>query len=504
MSVLYRKYRPQTFNEVVGQEHVKKILSQEIKRGEVGHAFLFMGPRGIGKTTLARILAKALNCLNRKEGEFEPCNECNNCRAVNENRDLDIIEIDAASHTGVDNVRENIISVSRIAAAPNKHKVFIIDEIHMLSPSAFNALLKTLEEPPKNVVFILATTEIHKVPQTIISRCQRFDFKKIDFNDIVARLNRIIDNEKVKVDKEVLESIAYNSEGCLRDAESLLTQILSLDENEITKDKAELVLPSSDINLIFSLVEYLFTKNSKEAIKIINESVNSGIDLSRLTQNLIELYRKILLIKINPELNEFTKEFDEKNKEKIFSLVQKLEEDKIFKTIDVLNKRLSEIKSSKIPQLPMELAVVEICLLSGGVMLVEDEIKKEGLSAGEAKSRIEPGKQVKIQDIQFIWSRIIEDARKHNNSLSSFLQSSQLRNFNGTILTLASKHEFNQKKLNEVKNKGIVESLLRENLGIAITINPTLDKDISNVPTVEANGEILDSLNEVFGDELEK
>jgi DNA polymerase III subunit gamma/tau len=500
MSVLYRKYRPQTFSDVVGQEHVKKILSQEIKRGEVSHAFLFMGPRGIGKTTLARILAKALNCLNRKEGEFEPCNECNNCRAVNENRDLDIIEIDAASHTGVDNVRENIISVSRIAAAPKKHKVFIIDEIHMLSASAFNALLKTLEEPPKNVVFILATTEIHKVPQTIISRCQRFDFKKIDFNDIVARLNRIIDSEKVKVDKEVLESIAYNSEGCLRDAESLLTQILSLDEKEITKDKAELVLPSSDINLIFSLVEYLFAKNSKEAIKIINESVNSGIDLSRLTQNLIELYRKILLIKINPELNEFTKEFDEKNKEKIFNLVQKLEEDKIFKTIDVLNKRLGEIKSSKIPQLPMELAVVEICLLSGGVILAEDEVPEKGAE----QKKVEPGKDVKIQDIQFIWSRIIQDARKHNNSLSSFLQSSQLRGFDGVILTLASKHEFNQRKLNEVKNKGIVEGLLRENLGINITISSILDKDINAGPVVEANGEILDSLNEVFGDDLEK
>jgi DNA polymerase III subunit gamma/tau len=500
MAVLYRKYRPQTFNEVVGQKHVKKILSQEIKRGEVGHAFLFMGPRGIGKTTLARILAKSLNCLNRKDGEFEPCNECNNCRAVNESRDLDIIEIDAASHTGVDNVRENIISVSRIAAAAKKYKVFIIDEVHMLSPSAFNALLKTLEEPPKKVVFILATTEIHKVPQTIISRCQRFDFKKISFNDVVGRLNKIIDNEKVKVDEAVLESIAYNSEGCLRDAESLLTQVLSLDEKEITKEMAELVLPSSDINLVFSLVKYLLEKNSKDAIKTVNESVNSGIDLSRLTQNLIELYRKILLIKINPELSEFTKEFDEKNKEKVFAFSQKLDEDKIFKSIDVLSKRLVEIKSSKIPQLPMELAIVEICLLSGGVVLNEDEVLENELK----QKKVEPGKDVKIQDIQFVWSRIIEDARKHNNSLSSILRGTELRDFDGEVLSLASKHEFNQRKLNEVKIKGIVEGLLGENLGINITISSILDKDINTGPVVEANGEILDSLNEVFGDELEK
>ncbi len=504
MSVLYRKYRPQTFDEVVGQAHIKKILSQEIKRGEVGHAFLFMGPRGVGKTTLARILAKSLNCLNRKDGEFEPCNTCTNCKAIDQNRDLDIIEIDAASHTGVDNVRENIISVSKIASGPKKNKVFIIDEVHMLSTSAFNALLKTLEEPPKNVFFVLATTEVHKVPQTIISRCQRFDFKKIGFNEMLGRLNKIINSEKVKVDDEVLKTIAYNSEGCLRDAESLLTQVLSLDEKEITKEKAEIVLPTSDINLVFSLVEYLLEKNSKEAIKLINESINGGVDLSRLIQNLMELYRKILLIKINPELNEFTKEFDEKNREKIFSFTEKLDEEKIFKTMDVLNKRLIEVKSSKIPQLPMELAVVEICLLSGGVRLTQDETEKDSTPAGEVKPKIEPGKQVKIQDIQFIWSRIVQDARKHNNSLSSMLQGAQLRDFDGSVLTLALKHEFNQKKLGEVKNKGIVEGLLRENLGIAITINPTLDKEINNGPTVETNGEILDSLNEVFGDELEK
>ncbi|MCK4745029.1 DNA polymerase III subunit gamma/tau, partial [Candidatus Parcubacteria bacterium] len=225
MQVLYRKYRPMNFAEVVGQEHIKQIITNEIKMGKVAHSFLFFGPRGVGKTTLARIISKSLNCEKRKDSEFEPCNKCGSCKSINAGSDLNIIEIDAASHTGVDNVRENIISVSKVAVNPNKHKVFIIDEVHMLSTSAFNALLKTLEEPPKNVVFILATTEIHKVPQTIISRCQRFDFQKIALEKIVKCLAEISKKEGVKIKEEILKNIAYNSEGCLRDAESMLGQI---------------------------------------------------------------------------------------------------------------------------------------------------------------------------------------------------------------------------------------------------------------------------------------
>ena len=229
-STLYRKYRPQTFKEVVGQNHIKTTIQSELESGKIAHAYLFSGPRGLGKTTMARLFAKAVNCLNRKEGESEPCNVCDACKEVIEAKSLDVIEIDAASHTGVDNVRENIINNSRFTPTSRKYKVFIIDEVHMLSTAAFNALLKTLEEPPAHAIFILATTEIHKVPQTIISRCQHFDFRKVSENDIFKRLSLIVTQEGKSVDKSVLESIAYYAEGCIRDAESLLGQILSLDD----------------------------------------------------------------------------------------------------------------------------------------------------------------------------------------------------------------------------------------------------------------------------------
>ncbi|MCG2695410.1 DNA polymerase III subunit gamma/tau [Candidatus Parcubacteria bacterium] len=197
MATLYRKYRPQNFKEVVNQNHIKITLENEIKTGKTAHAYLFCGPRGVGKTTMARVMVKTVNCLNRKAADSDPCNECEICKDITAGRSLDIIEIDAASHTGVENVRENIIASARVAPSRCKYKVFIIDEAHMLSISAFNALLKIIEEPPAYVMFILCTTEVHKVPTTIISRCQRFDFKRIGVNDIVKKLNYIIKNEGI-------------------------------------------------------------------------------------------------------------------------------------------------------------------------------------------------------------------------------------------------------------------------------------------------------------------
>jgi DNA polymerase-3 subunit gamma/tau len=312
MATLYRKYRPQNFTEVVGQNHIKLTLEQEIISGKIAHAYLFCGPRAVGKTTLARVFAKAINCDKKKENSADPCNKCKTCLDITAGRALDIIEIDAASHTGVDNVRENIIANALVTPTSYKHKVFIIDEVHMLSASAFNALLKIIEEPPKYVVFILCTTEIHKVPTTIISRCQRFDFKKINTADVVKKLSAVAKNEKITISKGILEAIARQAEGHMRDAESILGQIMAIGGKEITQEEADLVIPRNDLNEVLNLLSYLAKKDAGNAIRLINKLVGEGVNLKTFLDDCIEFFRKLLLIKISPSLStQFANEYGE-------------------------------------------------------------------------------------------------------------------------------------------------------------------------------------------------
>ena len=381
MSTLYRKYRPQNFTELVGQNHIKVTLEQEIKTGRIAHAYLFCGPRAVGKTTLARVLAKAINCEKRKETEAEPCNDCLSCREITEARALDIIEIDAASNTGVDNVRDNIIANARTTPSRAKYKVFIIDEVHMLSASAFNALLKIIEEPPTFMIFILCTTEAHKIPLTIISRCQRFDFKRIGVNEVVKKLSYIVQAEKIKVGKDILEAVARHADGHMRDAESLLGQIMAIaspallpssgrgesgrvSEKEITRAEADLVIPRSDLNEVINLLGLVVKKDAAGAIRLINQLVDDGVDFKIFVKDTIEILRKIMLIKINPALTDkLTLEMGEAIELKINQLARDLNIELVLKIIDRFIKVSGELKTDFIEQLSLEIAIVEICSL---------------------------------------------------------------------------------------------------------------------------------------------
>lgn len=356
---LYRKYRPLAFKDVVGQEHIKQTLQNEIARGSTVHAYLFSGPRAVGKTTTARIFARALNCAKRKEGESEPCNACEQCESITQGRALDMMEIDAASHTGVENVRENIIAAARVANATLKYKIFVIDEVHMLSTSAFNALLKLMEEPPAHVVFILATTELHKVPATIISRCQRFDFKKIAPADMEKRLKKIIKLEKKEVDDDVLDDIIRLSDGCQRDAESLLGQILSLDEKKIDRHTADVVLPRSNRELVRIIAECISKKDTPSAIVAVNRAIDEGVDMFTFLDDSIEYFRKALLLKsgAGDVLGVTKHESDE-----LLRYTERFDAEGVIRIIEYFSSAQRDLRYASLPQLPLEIAVVRSCL----------------------------------------------------------------------------------------------------------------------------------------------
>ena len=361
MAVLYRKYRPQKFAEVVGQEHVVQTLTNSIKGNNISHAYLFSGPRGSGKTTIARLFAKAINCEKPTDG-FEPCNKCSSCLEIMAGNSMDLVEIDAASHTGVEDIRQLIEGV-KFSPVKSKYKIFIVDECHQLSKSAANALLKTLEEPPAHAIFLLATTESHKMIPTILSRCQKFDFKRLQVPEIIKKLEFISKKENIKFDESALSLIALNSRGSFRDAESLLDECLSfaggngLIKTEDIKDLLGIV----EVGQVANFVELLISKNTKDAIVSLNLLCDNGIDLPEFTKTLVFYLRQALLLKINPgflnlQNSGMSAEELEKMKTQSTALLQNDLQNMLELFIDAENK----IKYSAIPQLPLELAIIDI------------------------------------------------------------------------------------------------------------------------------------------------
>ncbi len=372
--VLYRKYRPRTFAEIEGQEHIVRTLQGALSSGRVGHAYLFCGPRGTGKTTMARLLAKSLNCYERMkgvpriEGVFShaviprleisdinkiPCNSCHSCVEINEGRSLDLIEIDAASNRGIDEIR-NLKDSAMVAAPGAGYKVFIIDEVHMLTPPAFNALLKILEEPPAHVVFVLATTEPHKVIDTILSRVQRFDFKKISADKILVKLKRIVRTEKINVEEPALVALASAASGSLRDAESALSKLIAYTHSEkITAEDAAEVLGVVPLQVHENLIDLLARKKPQEAIAQISALFESGVELEYFNRQFVRHLRDLLIARIGylpavpasltglPAQTDMTPEF-------------------LIKAIGLFVKAGAELKFSPIPQLPLELAILEL------------------------------------------------------------------------------------------------------------------------------------------------
>jgi DNA polymerase-3 subunit gamma/tau len=349
--VFYRKWRPQTLVEVVGQEPVTQTLLNALKSGRVSHAYLFCGPRGTGKTSTGRILAKAVNCLNNGKGE--PCNTCSMCQAITDGRALDVIEIDAASNTGVENIRD---LRERVAYAPGeaRHKVYIIDEVHMLSTSASNALLKTLEEPPPPVIFILATTEVHKVLPTILSRCQRFDFRRISQSDMVLKLTHICNEEGINVEPEGLRLLARSATGSLRDAENLMQQLTTYYGSEIEFHQIQTILGITGDWRVKELVKYILNKDVSAGIMTINSVNSDGLDLNQFNRELVEYLRGLLLVKTGSDV---AVDFTDEDMAELKGLAAKASLPQITKAVKLFGQL--KLGFDNYSTLPLELSLID-------------------------------------------------------------------------------------------------------------------------------------------------
>ncbi|WP_347358497.1 DNA polymerase III subunit gamma/tau [Bdellovibrio sp.] len=387
--VIARKWRPQSFTDVVGQNHITQTLSNALKNGRLPHALLFTGPRGTGKTSSARILAKALRCPNAQN--FVPCNECDSCKEIAGGSSIDVIEIDGASNNGVDAIRELRDTVAFMPSS-GKYKIYIIDEVHMLSTSAFNALLKTLEEPPSHVVFIMATTEVHKIPQTILSRCQRFDFRRISTRSITERLQLICDREGVTADDEALWVIARQGDGSMRDSQSLLDQVITFANGPLTRASVVEILGLTDRALLFETLNALIDRNSQAILKVIEKIAAAGFEPHLFSQDLLEMIRNLLLIKVSEAQASQILEMPDSELQALSEMAGRLPEEDIHMLFDMALKGGNDIPRAQDPRIVLEVTLLRMAsapklvdlktLLQGGAITPQ--------SAGGARPYVPP------------------------------------------------------------------------------------------------------------------
>lgn len=382
---LYRKYRPQTIDQIVGQEHVKKALTNAIESDRISHAYLFTGPRGTGKTSTARIFAKSLNC--EKGPTISPCNECENCTNITKSIPIDVIEIDAASNRSVSDAEEIIQNVA-MAPVHSRYKIYIIDEVHMLTPTAFNALLKTLEEPPENVIFILATTEVHKVLDTIKSRCQRFDFKRITTDDISKHLRFISDKEKINITDDAINYIASNSAGGMRDSIALLDQlsVLNSAKEAISVEDINKLLGRLSFESLSNLFVSISKSDSNSALEILNNIYNQGNEPSQILSNFLEYLRNALILKsTETNLVHGSVQLNEEQIKKLEGYLKNIEVHQIVYLIDKCSSYIKELKLTTNPKLWLDVSVLDMSNLVENTRLEDLQARLQQLESGHAK-----------------------------------------------------------------------------------------------------------------------
>ena len=519
---LYNKWRPQNWDEVVGQQHIIQTLRNAVTGGRVVHAYLFAGPRGTGKTTAARLLAKAVNCLDPDPAKH-PCNECNYCKAVNEGRFLDLIEIDAASQTGVEDVRDLRDKINFI---PNqgKYKIYIIDEVHMFSTSAFNALLKTLEEPPEHAIFILATTEMHKIPTTVISRCQRHEFRRVPVDDIVGQLKRIVESEKMNAEPEALTLIARQAAGGMRDAISLLDQMASTGK-EITLGLTQIVLGTATSQTVVALVSAVQERKPAAGMDAIHTALDAGTDPRLLARQVVDYLRALLLIQMgNNSMVDLAAEI-RKQAEKH---ARAFPVGDVLRMVKSFNAAATDLRGGWQPALPLELALAEVMDMPSTTVFTTaaapkapqlmkkapetlnqvaepHEIEKPKPPAKTAEMPVEAvGAGVTLAQVVKAWRQICTEVKSENPTLNALLNSGHPLEVKNNLLVLGFASDILRSKADLPEQIEITRGAIAKVLGVDLSVKcvvtnarqtapPNVKADGMVAAALKAGGEIVDT-----------
>jgi len=506
----YRKWRPQTWDQVVGQEHIVTTLRNAVAAERIAHAYLFAGPRGTGKTSTARVLAKAVDCL-AEELTGRPCNQCAYCEAINRGRFLDLIEIDAASNTGVDDVRD---LRDKINFSPNqgRYKIYIIDEVHMLSTAAFNALLKTLEEPPRHAIFVLATTEIHKIPATVLSRCQRHEFRNIPVTEIVAHLQEVSQSENINISQEALSLIARQATGSLRDAVSLLDQLASTAQG-ITLEMVQSVLGTAMGESVYRMIDALLANDSAVGLDRIHETLDAGSDPRQFSRQIVDYLRNVLLVRMgNADQVDATSEM----RAQMAEHAQAFQVSELLTVIRNFNYAAAEGRNAWQPALPLEMAFVEslgVATQDGGSP-PKVPTTPEGVSERPAKgaaapkpaptpkadsAESQPTPDSLPQSVAKNWNQILKLVRGQNPQTQALLNSCRPMGVKGGALVLGFNGEFAKSKMESGDNLAIFQRALEQVIGQSMMVLCIVAEGGSLPPDIDQDGMVATALRDLGG-----
>ncbi len=482
---LYRKWRPRTWDQVVGQEHIIRTLRNAVAHGKVAHAYLFAGPRGTGKTTTARLLAKAVNCLH-PDPAARPCDQCDHCRAVNEGRFMDLVEIDAASNTSVDDVRD-LRDKIHFAPAQGRYKVYIIDEVHMLSTAAFNALLKTLEEPPDHAIFVLATTEVHKIPATVLSRCQRYEFRRIPVADMVAYLRRIVEAEGIEAEDAALTLIARQATGSLRDAISLLDQLASGD-GPLTLSRAQEVLGTTTHEAVLALVDALVAQDAAQAMRHLHQVLDGGADPRQFARQVVDYLRQVLLVQMG---NADQVDAPPETRARMAEHARALPGPALLRLIRLYNRAAGELRLAWHPALPLEMATAEAVLppeeppgpkgppppagkgLGGNPQ--DSTVPQGAATSPEVPAQASPQgtaspPRVNLAQVQRRWRQVLAQVQQQSPEVAGLLDGAQVLAVSGSVVTVGVAGAFRRDKLAEPRRQAVLEAALNAVLGVPLRV----------------------------------